>query len=235
MSSSVSAGSVSNSRSSDQAGLTYSAAVPVSTSAQSVPDLISSSVGTTRGRDYTLSLVSVPVQCTTSGSGLCDPPLIAELTIHDATGVDLEVVHDDLPYLVASVSLWNNDGSVRIPSGTIRGDLVASAQTFQGADYIERVYFIFPGLQITSAGSYRFGVTLTGLWPDKTSLPATHPSAGVVVTGVVADTITIAVPESSPLAVGSVQIDARTAGLLQALTDQGARLTGSERSSSSSH
>lgn len=205
---------------------------------------VASSSESARGREYTLSLVSVPVQCTTTGGGLCEPPLIAQVMVKNTAASESGaawvpagseiLAEDDLPYLVASVSLWDAAGVTQIvPSSyrdrdAIRGNLTVSGQIYQDAEGLSRIFFVFPGLQITRPGSWKIGVSLIGLWTQDEADSRAH---GAVVVGVLADTLTNAVTENSPLAVGMPQVDARTAALLLALADQGVQLQGSERSS----
>lgn len=193
----------------------------------------------TQGREYALSIVSQPVQCTITGSGLCEPPLIVQLVVKATSEPDAPevVVEEDLPYLIANVSLWDASGRDQVfpqlgsapqrPTA-MRGDLVTSGQVYRDTDGRDRIFFVFRSLQIVRQGQWRLGVSLISIRPAE---DADQCDAGTVLVGVKSSAVTNAVPEDSPLAFSNVQIDRRTRRLLETLRDQGADLSGSEQDS----
>lgn len=186
------------------------------------------------GRAYSLKIVSQPVQCTISGSGLCEPPLIAQLTIRNADEENAQnsLVEEDLPYLIANVSLWDasgrnqifpQHGSPRQPA--MRGDFVASGQIYYGTDGQEHIFFVFRRLQILQPGPWTLAISLIAIRPAG---DVDQPESGTVLVGVKSSAVTMAVLEDSPLAHSSVQIERNTRELLELLREQGADLSGSE-------
>lgn len=198
---------------------------------------VTTSTRRVRGREYSLKIVSLPVQCTTTGHSLCEPPLIAQLVVrstNEPDGVDV-LAEEDLPYLIANVSLWNAEGTTQVfpqpdltVSSPLRGDLVASGQIYRDTDGNERIFFVFKSLQILRPGRWKLGVSLIAIWPEPNSQ---NTDAGTVLVGIKSSTSTVAVPEDSPLTASNIQIDRDTRELLETLRDQGADISGSERDS----
>lgn len=241
-----------------------------------MPSTSSCSFG--RQRSYRLEVISSPVYCQTSGSMLCSPTLVGELHVEQTSTVSSRegssepdgrrasngsLAQDDLPYLIASVSVWSSDGTQQlmpIPAGTVteagnappqpllRGRLVVHGQAVRDASGAEHIYFIFAGIQLTQPGAWRLGVSLFGLWPTAGSLQSRRRSSqesvandGTLLATVIADTPTTAFLEEDMdglrRAMDACTEDPRHEQLedfFANLSQQGVDIFGSEQSSDGS-
>lgn len=155
--------------------------------------VLASQVFTIRGREYTFSIASAPRKCNTSGSVTMTPPLIARLRVSDESGNGMAVLEDTLPYLVAQATVperasppasltssKSRQSYTRRRNGSesstdepetqhaeVRGVRTASAQVYHDQNDEQGVFFVFPGLQIVTEGSWRLAVSLVALWPPE--------------------------------------------------------------------
>jgi hypothetical protein len=209
---------------------------------------------------------------------LCSPTLVGELHVEQTSTVSSRegssepdgrrasngsLAQDDLPYLIASVSVWSSDGTQQlmpIPAGTVteagnappqpllRGRLVVHGQAVRDASGAEHIYFIFAGIQLTQPGAWRLGVSLFGLWPTAGSLQSRRRSSqesvandGTLLATVIADTPTTAFLEEDMdglrRAMDACTEDPRHEQLedfFANLSQQGVDIFGSEQSSDGS-
>lgn len=207
-------------------------------------------------RTLALTLVSVPVQCTTSGAGVCEPPLVAELVVRRTCTAATSSPRTASPTasnsadFVARVILRDEKNRDCASDGTsgsatttpsMTGELSVIGRRFTSPSGEDAIYFVFPDLQVLKAGFWRLGVSITQECTTREPDADTHrrrendggrgggrrvEEALVQSESTVA---TLAVPAGSPLAVGRVQVGSRTAEILDVLAAQGARTRGSHR------
>ncbi|OLL26640.1 hypothetical protein NEOLI_000092 [Neolecta irregularis DAH-3] len=132
-------------------------------------------MATERARVYILEIVTQPEGAfltahSNTYSNLGPLPMVLRLRVRDSRTGEEIAAEDDHPYLVAHVSLWDEEGEEMIspPNQTLfRGSLVASPQIFR--DYRDATefatFFIFQSLQVSQIGNWRLSVGLVGLWP----------------------------------------------------------------------
>ncbi|KAF9078177.1 velvet factor, partial [Rhodocollybia butyracea] len=93
------------------------------------------------------------------------PPVIVRLIISDASGNPV-VPEAELPFLIAHLSLYSQDGLERVdlrssPQGhTLYGNLVSSVEQLEDLQGNRGLFFIFPDVSIQWRGHYKLGITL---------------------------------------------------------------------------
>ncbi|ORX89783.1 hypothetical protein K493DRAFT_65468 [Basidiobolus meristosporus CBS 931.73] len=101
-----------------------------------------------------------------------DPPFIVQLVIRDGHGNELPC-GEDIPFLVAHVSLWSEDGSeprdiIQSAEGATRLLLGSSASSVNTcadpeSELRQASYFVFGDLSVRVSGKYRLGVSLANI------------------------------------------------------------------------
>ncbi|KAJ8094671.1 hypothetical protein PM082_010677 [Marasmius tenuissimus] len=94
------------------------------------------------------------------------PPVIVRLVIRDSSGNPV-VPNVELPFLIAHLSLYSEDGRTRLDTGSpvptgpmLYGNLVASLAHLEDLQGNKGLFFIFPDVSVRWRGRYRLGVTL---------------------------------------------------------------------------
>lgn len=98
------------------------------------------------------------------------PPLVVKLTINDASGTPV-VPEGELPFLIAHLSLYSEDGTRSLDMGSqigrenqapiLYGNLVSSVDHLEDLQGNVGVFFLFPDVSVRWAGRYQLGVTLS--------------------------------------------------------------------------
>ncbi|KAI0080210.1 hypothetical protein K474DRAFT_1638264 [Panus rudis PR-1116 ss-1] len=129
-------------------------------------------------KSYRLEIVQHPLKCAEFGHSTLTrlplaPPLIVQLHIRGQGSIG-EADETDMPFLIAQISLYSEDGSTavdRSSTGSDRhrsermlyGNLVASPQVLHNLQGRQGVYFLFPDVSIRWRGCYRLTVSLLRL------------------------------------------------------------------------
>ncbi|KAF9258897.1 hypothetical protein L218DRAFT_705116 [Marasmius fiardii PR-910] len=97
------------------------------------------------------------------------PPVIVRLVIRDTSGNPV-VPNIELPFLIAHLSLYSENGRTRIDSGSsvpmgpdgpiLYGNLVSSVAQLEDLQGNKGLFFIFPDASVRWRGRYQLGVTL---------------------------------------------------------------------------
>ncbi|KAF8159793.1 velvet factor-domain-containing protein [Crassisporium funariophilum] len=130
-------------------------------------------------RSYHLEIVQQPHQTAEFGMANLSrlpltPPIIARLTVRDPSGNSV-VPEAELPFLIAHLSLYTNDGSIPLDMGSsigrgqahsppiLYGNLVSVVDQLEDLQGNMGLFFLFPDVSIRWRGRYQLGVTLSRL------------------------------------------------------------------------
>ncbi|KAJ3576475.1 hypothetical protein NP233_g400 [Leucocoprinus birnbaumii] len=128
-------------------------------------------------RSYHLEIVQHPQKTAEFGQSNLSrlpitPPIIAQLTVRDPSGNSV-VPEAELPFLVAHLSLFSEDGLTSLNMGSnigcgntppiLYGNLVSSIDQLEDLQGNLGLFFLFPDVSIRWRGRYQLGITLTRL------------------------------------------------------------------------
>ncbi|KAF7770578.1 hypothetical protein Agabi119p4_6552 [Agaricus bisporus var. burnettii] len=126
-------------------------------------------------RSYHLEIVQEPQKTAEFGQSNLSrlpvtPPIIAQLTVRDPSGNSV-VPEAELPFLIAHLSLFSEDGRIPLNMGSdigcgstppiLYGNLVSSVNQLEDPQGNLGLYFLFPDVSIRWRGRYQLGMTLT--------------------------------------------------------------------------
>ncbi|KAK9765451.1 hypothetical protein K7432_006207 [Basidiobolus ranarum] len=139
--------------------------------------MLSNRMNTHTDRRFDLTIIQQPNNGCACGDDIrdripLDPPFIVKLVIRDGHGNELSC-GEDIPFLVAHVSLWSEDGSetcdlVRRTDGATRMLLGSSASSVNvcndpESEQRQASYFVFGDLSVRVSGKFRLGVSLANI------------------------------------------------------------------------
>ncbi|KAF9447518.1 hypothetical protein P691DRAFT_671368 [Macrolepiota fuliginosa MF-IS2] len=128
-------------------------------------------------RSYHLDIVQHPQKTAEFGQSSLSrlpitPPIIAQLTVRDPSGNSV-VPEAELPFLIAHLSLFSEDGLTSLNMGShigcgtsppiLYGNLVSSVDQLEDPQGNLGLFFLFPDVSIRWRGRYQLGITLTRL------------------------------------------------------------------------
>lgn len=128
-------------------------------------------------RSYHLEVVQHPQKTAEFGHSNLSrlpitPPIIVQLTVRDPSGNSV-VPEAELPFLVAHLSLFSEDGLTPLNMGSnigtgnsppiLYGNLVSSIDQYEDPQGNLGLFFLFPDVSIRWRGRYQLGITLTRL------------------------------------------------------------------------
>ncbi|THU91501.1 hypothetical protein K435DRAFT_727147 [Dendrothele bispora CBS 962.96] len=119
------------------------------------------------------------------------PPVIVRLVIRDPSGNPV-VPESELPFLVAHLSLYSENGMTRLDMGSsvshsqsapiLYGNLVSSVDQLEDLQGNRGLFFLFPDVSIRWGGRYRLGITLLRLSNPSHQSSATQSAVGLAET-----------------------------------------------------
>ncbi|XP_006462062.1 hypothetical protein AGABI2DRAFT_206232 [Agaricus bisporus var. bisporus H97] len=127
-------------------------------------------------RSYHLEIVQEPQKTAEFGQSNLSrlpvtPPIIAQLTVRDPSGNSVVPYVSELPFLIAHLSLFSEDGRIPLNMGSdigcgntppiLYGNLVSSVNQLEDPQGNLGLYFLFPDVSIRWRGRYQLGMTLT--------------------------------------------------------------------------
>ncbi|KAL1752100.1 velvet factor-domain-containing protein, partial [Schizophyllum commune] len=119
-------------------------------------------------RSYHLEVVQQPVRTAEFGNASLSrlpitPPIIVKLTVTDRSG-NAVIPQHELPFLIAHLSLWTEDGRTRVDAGQgvpmLYGNLVSAVDQLEDMAGNQGLFFCFPDVSVRVRGRYQLGVTL---------------------------------------------------------------------------
>ncbi|KAH7890725.1 velvet factor-domain-containing protein, partial [Phlebopus sp. FC_14] len=148
---------------------------PASQFPLSQPRVHSSFLNDNQTRSYQLDVVQHPQRTAEFGSASLSrlplaPPVVVQLIVRDRFGNSI-IPEMELPFLVAHLSLFSDDGSRPLdmessPSGNaprrrlLYGNLVSSPQKLRDLQGRLGLYFLFPDVSIRWRGRFQLGISL---------------------------------------------------------------------------
>ncbi|KIK61567.1 hypothetical protein GYMLUDRAFT_565281 [Collybiopsis luxurians FD-317 M1] len=145
---------------------------PLYSQRSSLPRIqVSSLLSDPRILSYHLRVVQEPLKAAEfSNSPLSrlpvTPPVLVRLDIHDASGNPV-LPEAELPFLIAHLSLYNENGLERVDIGSypgappmLYGNLVSSVEQLEDLQGNRGLFFLFPDFSIQTRGRYQLGITL---------------------------------------------------------------------------
>ncbi|KAF7308736.1 Velvet domain-containing protein [Mycena kentingensis (nom. inval.)] len=139
---------------------------------------ISSLLADNHSRSYQLHVVQNPV-CTAEFRNAIlsrlplSPPIVVSLTVRDSSGNAI-TPEDELPFLIAHLSLYAENGSTPLDMGSslpatvgaapplpiLYGNLVSSLQGLEDQNGTRGLFFVFPDVSIRWRGRYQLQINL---------------------------------------------------------------------------
>lgn len=119
-------------------------------------------------RSYHLEVVQQPQRTAEFGSASLSrlpitPPVIVKLTVTDRSG-NAVIPQHELPFLIAHLSLWTEDGRTRVDTRQgaplLYGNLVSAVDQLEDMAGNQGLFFCFPDVSVRVRGRYQLGVTL---------------------------------------------------------------------------
>ncbi|KAG5652045.1 hypothetical protein H0H81_006495 [Sphagnurus paluster] len=135
---------------------------------------ISSLLATPSTRSYRLEVVQHPQKTAEFGQSNLSrlpltPPIIARLTVQDSSGNPI-VPEAELPFLIAHLSLFSDDGMTALDMGStigtdrtpplLYGNLVSSIDQLEDLQGNLGLFFVFPDVSIRWRGRFQIGITV---------------------------------------------------------------------------
>jgi len=128
-----------------------------------------------QNRSYHLEIVQHPQRTAEFGSATLSrlplaPPIIVQLIVQDRFGYET-IPEMELPFLVAHLSLFSDDGTRQLDMGTsptgeapprrlLYGNLVSSPQKLRNLQGRLGLYFVFSDVSIRWRGRFQLGISL---------------------------------------------------------------------------
>jgi len=131
-------------------------------------------------RSYHLEVVQHPLRTAEFGQASLSrlpltPPLIAQLIVRDPSGNSI-VPEAELPFLIAHLSLFSDDGLTALDMGSslgqehsspiLYGNLVSSVDQLEDLQGNMGLFFIFPDVSIRWRGRFQLGITAVRISSD---------------------------------------------------------------------
>ncbi|TFK74912.1 hypothetical protein BDN72DRAFT_758689 [Pluteus cervinus] len=135
---------------------------------------VSSLLADSQTRTYHLEVVQHPQKTAEFGTASLSrlpltPPIIVQLTVRDPSGNSI-VPESELPFLIAHLSLFSENGSVPLDTGSsigrgqitpiLYGNLVSSIDQLEDLQGNMGLFFLFPDVSIRDRGRFQLGITL---------------------------------------------------------------------------
>ncbi|EIW79198.1 hypothetical protein CONPUDRAFT_138355 [Coniophora puteana RWD-64-598 SS2] len=149
-----------------------------STSAYAPRVHLSSFLNDSQTRSYELDVVQHPQRTAEFGSATLSrlplsPPIVVQLIVKDRFGNSI-IPDVELPFLIAHLSLYSEDGTRQLDMGTspdatsttaprrrlLYGNLVSSPQKLRDLQGRLGLYFLFPDVSIRYRGRFQLGISL---------------------------------------------------------------------------
>ncbi|KAF8661301.1 hypothetical protein AX16_001399 [Volvariella volvacea WC 439] len=127
-----------------------------------------------QSRTYHLEVIQQPQKTAEFGSASLSrlpltPPIIVQLTVRDTSGNSI-IPEAELPFLIAHLSLYSEDGLTQLDMGSaigrdqsppiLYGNLVSSLDQLEDLQGNKGLFFLFPDVSIRFRGRFQLGVTL---------------------------------------------------------------------------
>ncbi|KAJ7695102.1 velvet factor-domain-containing protein [Mycena rosella] len=154
---------------------------------------LSSLLADTRNRSYQLNVVQHPQKTAEFGYASLSrlpltPPTVVQLTVRDANGNSI-VPEDELPFLIAHLSLFSENGTTPLDMGSsttgrraapqpiLYGNLVSSVDHLEDQNGNMGLFFLFPDVSIRWRGRFQLGITLVRISRPDSPRVAEHGTA----------------------------------------------------------